>query len=211
MASVSLETFFTDVAIHVPACPEPVMAHAVRNAAIEFCKDSLVWRETLDAETLSASDFPYDLPTTQGGVTTAILDLRIDGRSIAPISEVDLNKAAADWRTATGTPTRYFMPSPDTLSVYTLPDSSISFMLSVAYMPTRTTTVVPSFLHTRYAPGIAAGALAQLFALPEKPWTNPAAAAMWSNVFGAKKAEAKASAQRSFTAAHLVVDMRRHW
>ena len=211
MSTVSLESFFPDITIHVEGCAEPVMTHAVRNAAITFLSDTLMWRETLDQESVSASGFPYDLPSGPGGITASVLDVRLDGAALRPITELDLDKQQQDWRTQTGTPAWYWHPGPDTISVYPLPDAPVLLTLTVAYTLTRTATAVPAFLHMHYAPVIAAGALAQLFAMPNKPWSNPQAAAAWADRFGAWKADAKAKTLHSHSEARLSVDLRGHW
>lgn len=211
MASVSLDTFFSDITIHVDGCPEPVMAKAVLNTLIDFCADTKVWREYVDCGTVRAASFPYDLGGNAGAVVAGLLDVRINGYPLEATNETTLDAIRVEWQDDRGTPAGYYLTDPDTLMVYPLPDMDYQMRVSQYYTPSRDATAVPSYLHQRYATIIAAGTVAQLMAIPNKPWSNPQFAAVWSNRFGAKKAEVKIAVNQSMVMSNTRVSLRGAW
>lgn len=59
--ATALTEFYTGVQLHIPSCPSPLMAHYLREAAREFCKETLIWQDWCDNLALAVNDREYTL------------------------------------------------------------------------------------------------------------------------------------------------------
>lgn len=187
--------FLSDVMPEVPDCPLFLAENHVRNAAIEFCDLSSVWRyET--APDLIGGDESYSFDPPSGSVVARVIQAWVNGDEVFPKSASELNSIYSDWRSAVGsakyitsiTPREYkIVPNPS-------PSDDQKLSLLVALKPTRTSTTCPDFLLEDYIEEIAHGAKARLKEISDKPWTNTSEAIAHRGKFmmGVMRAQSRA-------------------
>lgn len=194
--SVSYEVFLPHVLPYVPNCFEEQARIAIRNACIDFCRDSLVLQEDLDPIGSIKGTNTYDVDVPTGYVLTQILSLYYVGRRLERKSQLELEKLyTRDWQTLVGTPRAFTQFTPDTFSVAMNPDETVrnAFTGRIAYTPSRASTTVEDVVFERYVDDIVAGALARLMVTPDQPYSDLKMAAV-----NAAKFKAGAAAARSF-------------
>lgn len=210
MASTRFDAFLPEVAPLVPGCPNPVAVNAIRNAAIEFCTETLVWQEAQEAFSATSTDFPMTLDAPSGTRAVQVVSMTVGGVPVDPVTEDDLDRTMPSWRTQSGDGVQgFYQPDDATVSVYPLPANSLSFQLRVAYSPTRAASSMSADIAQRHMEAIAAGALARLMDMPAQPWSNPDQALVMRGRFNNAIHNARIAVNKSRTRAPLQVQMRR--
>lgn len=221
------DLFLNEVMPDVPSCPNAVAVNAIRNAAIEFCQKSLVWRQELDPVDVYQGQDAYDLDNMPyGSVIERILNLYYLGRKLAPMSMSRLDAkrklaAASKAAAALGNPTdltyvppivvEYGQNSPTQVVLYGMPDGNFmgGLVMNCVLMPSRVSPGIDSSVTDRYLDGIVHGAKSRLMAIPKKPWTDGAIAAYHKREFNTVCGTASADASHGFGRASVRVAMHR--
>ena len=175
-----IDDFLPLILPRAPGCPEPIAFDAIRQAAIEFCERTRIWRDT---DQFMADEFG-DIFAPAQSVVYQIEDARFDGRRLIPIGVQDLNGMYpdCDWTTKTGEQPQYVTQlHPDTIKV--VPSMSGMVTLTLLLKPTNNAQELPDFIFDQYARTIADGALAEILMIPGQPYTNPQGGAMYSQRF----------------------------
>lgn len=175
-----IDDFLPLILPRAPGCPEPIAFDAIRQAAIEFCERTRIWRDT---DQFMADEFG-DIFAPAQSVVYQIEDARFDGRRLTPIGVQDLNGMYpdCDWTTKTGEQPQYVTQlHPDTIKV--VPSMSGMVTLTLLLKPTNNAQELPDFIFDQYARTIADGALAEILMIPGQPYTNPQGGAMYSQRF----------------------------
>lgn len=159
MAAITL--MVPDVAVNVPDCPEVVIEKYLRQSAIDFCRRTYAWRSA-EAETLSSSELPYDVPAPAGGRVFGVLSVMAGGVALENSGVRDLDIAVSDWRTVTGVPEMFVEESRGLVTVIPLPSTSMDFIITAAYEPTATATTIPDELYRDYQDAIVSGVIMRL-------------------------------------------------
>jgi hypothetical protein len=165
--------------------PYPVAVQAVRDTAIEFCRDSLFLRSSLDAVTLESGVYEYDLDPYEGSQAriVRVFDMWVDGARIYPYSVFDLQRTNEDWQTKEGQPSGYTMLSENKIRLYPIPDAASTLTGYAGIAPTRSATSLDDTLVDRWMDGIVSGALARVIAVPRQPYSDANAAIYHRSVF----------------------------
>ena len=82
MATVTYNTFFPYLIPLIPHVPDPVAEQAVRDACIEFCKESLIWREQMDPLSSIKGEPVYELDVPTEANLAHVIDLYYAGRRL---------------------------------------------------------------------------------------------------------------------------------
>jgi hypothetical protein len=175
----------------VPGASQIAAAFMVRLAAREFLERTRAWRHTLTVD-VTTNDFEIPVPDY------AELH-RVERASWGPIDLTvsQFNDLPADWQSMTPAVPKYVSQSEwGRLILYPFEAGTLS--LSVFLKPkaghdfTRSSVMlqdyynqVPDFLLHQFAEPIGCGAAARLQMLPERPWTDPAAASINAARFNA--------------------------
>ncbi len=183
MANKAWSDFFNWVLPHVPGCAQTVAEDAIREAAIDFCDSTLIWRRELSIDSVAGGNGTYDLVApmaaqySDGNViqTTSIVDAKFNGVRIFAKTDDELKALfGSDWDSHTGTPLYFNMVDENTARLAPIPTSAIvgGIWLKVAVIPMQEAAEVDEFLWVNYRQEICAGALAELQKSPRKPYTN---------------------------------------
>lgn len=178
-----LANFQPYVATEVIGCPDPTLNQAIVMAAIEFCRESQSWTETLDPVTLVNGTRDYELDVPMNAYLYTVRDVWVGSRRLSPALQSDVS------RDETGSePSTYNMAADRTmLSVYPVPAAVMgaSLVVRATFTPTASATTLPDYLGHRYMDAVTSGAKARLMAMPGVPWSNPQLAVYYKSVLDA--------------------------
>ena len=189
--ATTLTSWHEDIVHSVPGCPNFVITKALRETAIDFCEDTLLWYTDLDRITMVDGTNSYALSVAAGlqGQIAVIQSVKFktNGTADSTFTEIPpttlLEMAAtkvANWEFETAdAPTYYYLDVDDNLILYPIPSagSTSGLLLKVNLRPTETATSVADFLFTRHRRLIMQGAKAKLLSMVGVPWTDDAKAA----------------------------------
>lgn len=197
-----LSQFRSRVSRNVPGCPLPFIDKVVRDAAIQFCKDTLIWKvkfEVADVLYTSINSGDNDSITLNIYDYIDTGDVSVDdsgGVSFSDnyalfdpilVSEIKIDQQPYNikhekyYNDITDLETggyKYFnFPSRYTVKIFPLDEfadaqRNFDVFLSLAVKPTTITTVVEDTLYYDYQEAIAAYALYLLFSTPGRQWSN---------------------------------------
>lgn len=182
MADVALSTQFWKVQQHCPGAPTPLVFYAFAEAAKEFLYRSEAWR--YDVPTLLdydiADTFPNlaaAIPANTWVVRPVALKWAEDGALIPFVTRAKLDEAAPLWETETADrPTNWTITGPRQYRIY--PRSSIDTPTAIRArvalsIKVPESTTIPEELMHEWDEAFVAGALARLFGMSGKDWTDP--------------------------------------
>lgn len=191
----ALSAFYPYVVPIAPGIPNFAIDRALVDAAIDFCRRSFVWQETLDPIPLVDGEAGYELYPMEGEIVAA-LEVRITrepgGRSIdlarALAAEVALNAEQ-------GTPTVYAHRHPNLLDLAPIPMDAGQVHVRVALEPKAGASRLDDSLYGDWREAIGAGAAARILLTYGDP--NQAAVARGAFNDGINRASAHALVTRS--------------
>lgn len=192
----------------VPGCADPIAIRAIRNAVVEFCERTALYRSTLAAIDVVADTAEYALAAPAGYAVVDVRRATLDGYPLTFKSQDQLDREwnedargmalylyhrkvgegldAKSWQTAVSDrPQTYFMTNPSTIRLVGIPTTAITggLLVTVALKPTPAATQIVDWLYNDYYRTLAYGALAELLKLPKKPWTDMALASHYHRLF----------------------------
>lgn len=201
---ISFDEFLTEVLPDVNGCPDPSAINAVRNAAIEFCTRGNVWKVEMEIFQTESGVIAYDLDSPVNGARIIqVMAAFLDGMEIKPRTEDSLDAGMPGWRTIAGKPTFFFQPTPELISLASVPDGTYTVSGIVALCPTRKAGGIERFIYEQYLDVIASGAKARLMMMPGVPWSNPELAAFHDAQFNTGVAAGNVEAARGFSRAPI--------
>jgi hypothetical protein len=170
------------VSPYVKACEDNMIRSALRAAAFKFFRDAPVWTETQtitvvtdtpgDGEQVAGTTF--DLESDYTCITQRVLEVCIDDGSALDESLYEITEDEVldfdDVTYAVGT----------------------VITIKKQIFPTLSCASYPSWVLNRWMDGIVAGTLMRLYAMADKPWSNPKAAESQSGEYRAAVARAHA-------------------
>ena len=166
----ALEDFLPHLNIQVDGVPRIFMLDALRLTCIEFCEQTLLFRETVELP-ISADVSDYELePSLCDSEVCRILDVWINSARIRAITPDDGIRTNEIYDSAT--PTSYYTMDPALLTLVPTPSATADLKVSFAYKPEHDADNVPETLYTTYREIIVRGAAARLLIMPNRPWTN---------------------------------------
>lgn len=204
MATTLWSAFTNDVLLDTPNCSAIVAEQAVRDSAIDFCRRTLVWVYDPGVIAVGAALADYQLEPPAGTKVERVLEVKVDGRQLEPKSPDELNGYYADWAAEKGQP-QFYASSEDSETIWLVPRPTQTGQMSqrLALRPTQASTGLDSILYERYRDAIVCGALAALFMMPNKSWSNPALGLDRRLQYNRRVGSVQAEALRGFTRAAL--------
>lgn len=167
----SLKAFYPAIMPFAPGVPIITAENWIRQAAIEFCERTKLWRWS-DSFTLT-SDLSEDILSPAGSTVFGIELAELDGRKLTSVTPEWLDANLSGWRTNENIEGggRYFTQlEPNTICV--VPNSIGTLYLSLFLKPSHDATEVPDFIADQYRQAIADGALGQILAIPNQSFTD---------------------------------------
>jgi len=193
--SVSYSDFFPEVLPYALDVSEPQAIFAIRNACIEFCERTLIWRDTFTAD-LVVGQSTYAVAAPLDSRRAAIVSLWVDDRKFEPTGDDYLAaRFGLDYRDADGLLGYYTegMSGEFILAgrpTFDLPEGIKGVQ---ALTPSRDSDEVGlDYVYERWIEVIAAGALARLMSTAGQPYYNPQVSMFYATKFSAGMNKAKA-------------------
>jgi hypothetical protein len=168
-------SFYPDLLMHVPGCPDILADQALCRASREFFRRTRAWMVWLDPITVSASTFTYDLDLPQDSVVVRIEKSTLDGSPFEILSWRDLNKdITVDVVDKTG------ISSQDRQTV-SLPKACADgqiIRIQASLMPTLSAAGIQDVYFDQYMEDIIQGAKQRLMMTDGQPFYKPQLAAV---------------------------------
>ena len=177
--------FFDYVLPHVPGCPQAVATQEIRNAAIDFCSRTRLYRHD-ETFTVLANEAKYPLTPVTDTVVSEVLRVWFNSREIYPKNEDELASINNDWKNWVATQAYYYFRADErTLQLVPKPNTGYtSGMVIIATLkPTRASLVIDTRLFEEYVEEIAYGARYRLMLYPSVPYSNPPLAKVNKDLF----------------------------
>lgn len=174
-----LDDFSKYVVPYAKGTPAPTVRDAVRQAIIELCARSRVWRHELTGVAISTTELLVPVP-----VDTQLFEfesVRFNGERLDPTLYSSLDDMWPSWRTDTGQPRCFLQRIPGTIML--VPAMAGTLDMTVFLRPSELALTVPDFFLLNYAKIISYGALGKILAIPGQPFSNPDLAAFNINQF----------------------------
>lgn len=169
---------------YAPGCPAPTAYFGIRQAAIDFCERTRLWRYEDDFDI--PGDESESITTPYGSVLHEIELVQFDDEDLEPQTTDWLDKNCRGWRAneLTGQPSYVVQTEPNTLRVVPWVAGHINLFLWLK--PSQDATELPDFIIDQYRETIAHGALARILMMPGQPFSNPNLAGTFGALFTSK-------------------------
>jgi hypothetical protein len=208
------ESYLYKVLPDISGCPPIVAEDKIREAVIELCHRTSIWRKTIPAFYLSENVPSYELlmedyeqlAQVRWGYLTDDNGQRID---LNVTSEDTLDAGSAKgWRALVGVPEFVFMLSPETIQFASIPNARFAASIGASIKPTQDSFEAPSFIFNQYIDVIAAGAKAKLLDMKGQSWYDPASARKELDKFNNMVGDARSAVNRGHNNQPKLVKMR---
>lgn len=174
---MTLDDFLPYVLPLAKGCSEPLAKQRLRLAIIDLCKRSMVWREFQTSVPTVLNQTAYAYAPATGQQVLELLEVKLNGIEV-PVVSADEGKALDNANTI-------YTYAYGKLGGFELRPAQAAAQPIVTYSvvgPALTANTVPDAFG-KYVEGIAAGALARLYATPGMEFTNAQAAGIYAGLF----------------------------
>lgn len=180
----SLDAFAPSIRPYAPGVADPTLYFGVRQAAIEFCERTRLWRFE-DSFAVTADDYE-GIAAPYGAEIHEIEAVFFNGQAIDPQSTSWLDVHMQGWRTGelSGLPKYFTQTEPDTIRL--APHQAGTLGLHVWLKPAQDTDELPDWMADQYREVIAHGALGRILLMPNQSFTNAELGAVFAGSFQAK-------------------------
>lgn len=214
MSDVSYEVFLPHVLPHAPNVLDDQAVIAIRNACIDYCRETTLLQADIDPITVVKNVNNYEIDVPKGYVLGQVLGVYYRGKKLERRSQLELEKMfSMNWQSLTGTPQVYTQFNPDEIILALCPSETVTEAITgrYSYMPQRDSTTVDARLYERHLEDIVAGTLGHLMATPNQPYSDAQAAAMYQSLFRTAKQTTRAYVAGGMNHAALRVRYNRIW
>lgn len=205
-----------------PFCPgisSGAINQAVRDSAIEFCRETDTWVEKLGRIDVIADTYEYILSVNDAKIVSIEnAKYKQDGeddtffRNLEPLSERQKDRQQEEngnWKflKSSGPDGYYYDLNHEAFYLSPIPtiQSIQGLLIKVICIPSNDALTISSFLYDNYKLVIQAGAMYILYNQLAMPWANPSAAAQALIRFEEGKAEAKRRVRSGATSMPITI------
>jgi len=165
MADISFDTLAEELRLDIPGMVDALAVREVRNAAIDFCNRTRCWKFEQDTITTS-TETEYDMEPPSGSVVSEVIRVKY----AANVLEGKPYEVLLDY--ATNSTMYYGVLNPRVLKLAGTPVADKTLDVMVALKPSISSRRIEDYIYEEYSEVFRHGALARLFAMAGKPWTN---------------------------------------
>lgn len=200
----ALTVLVPDVLAEIPGIPSFVAQRQLLRATRMFAEQTRAWRVNFQLSTVADTatyDLSSSLPTTTELVDVISIKNTGGGEPVHPKTYIWLDQNTSDWRSETDIAAKwYVLDGNNTIRFIPTPSSTTAnlYDVRVSVKPLLTATVIDDVLVNKFSEEIIHGALALLYVIPNKPWTNNGLATYHQLLFSASYASARAEAADEF-------------
>lgn len=193
--------FFDMLSPEVPGCPQAAQVNALRQSAIAFCEQSMVWKYDHPdiAVVIGTAKYIFDPP--EDAMAHAITWAEFNGTQLETRPMVaDVNTWSS--KRQTGKP-EFVLGGPVSLTLVPTPDIEGTLKLTVVLKPSQGADGIDDNIFNEYREAICHGAMAKLMLSPKKPYTDAVMANYHDQMFRIKTGHASVRSARNYTRAPL--------
>jgi hypothetical protein len=218
MATKNFSDWRTEVAKYVKfqSTYNDTVDSEVKETIRDFCRDTGVWKKTLQRISTVADQATYTLtiPDTDGAAEVCYIDnvkYKEDGadddqfRNLEPFTEeeTDLYENGSWSFHESPDPYKFFSNASKQLLLYPIPTvaSTSGLLVRVVVRPTDAATSVIDHIYIDYKKAIAVGCAAGLMNMPNKPWSNAEMGQFYQEQYLARRDEAYQNVKSGYTKA----------
>jgi hypothetical protein len=199
--SINFDYWLDDVMPSVGGAEIEFVLREIRHAAIDFCERTNVWRlEGLTQNVVAGqSEYLLDSPLDRCEIVQ-VLEVKYD-KSVIPVTpQSRLSQNNSNYASLKGIPACYWQDYPEKLNFYPVPNTGLvnGLMYKVSLRPSRVANIINESVGKRYFEAISHGTKARMFAMPKKPWTDPALASYHMQQFDQKISRARDEASTGY-------------
>ena len=178
-----------------PGCPELVIDQNLRQAAIDFLRDSGSYIVTVPAFAYTANVSAYAHAPAADIQLSGVVEALVAGQTTA----MRMGTPSVAYLATTALYPRVFIAGDDnsTFTLWPTPTTPGTLAYRYSAYPTQSATTVPDIVVAQWADAIARGAKARILALPGKSYTNTKLSVLYEQQFRAAINRAKILRQRS--------------
>lgn len=176
-----VEDFLPKILPMVPGCSNPVAVNGIQQAIKEFCIRTSTWRHTAHIE---SSETISDLLCQPEGATVIRIEaVRFNGRSLKPISVVELNERIADWRSLAGDTPPGFYTQLEFDTIRLVPLAAGQVEIDMILRPKDESKDVPDYILDHFRNTIADGAMSYIYMVPGQSFSDAERGVFYQNKF----------------------------
>ena len=174
--SIPIEKFRNEIIPYAQTCPSVLIDRMVRFAAIEFCENTLTWRQPIDQFRIRSNLTDYDITPPDCSRIVTVIHAEHGGVKLIPITEKMLDDTVIGWRNDSAEICQYFyLPDKNTIRLVLKPNqrANKNIKIECIYRPSQDATILPDILYDYHLEAISHGAKHRLFAMPAMQWSSP--------------------------------------
>lgn len=187
-----VEELSVEALIAAPGCPETLVERMLRQAAVDFYRDSKAWRVTTEVAPVIAGIREVELELPGGTQLASVYWAKLDGKKLDLISSIHLEDE-------TGTPRGLALDGlSSTVQLNCIPRDTYlrnGVVARVAVMPLFSTDDIPEDLYSSHRDGILYGAITRLLAMPNVAWGSLKDAQTYAGMAAMAKNSARREAE----------------
>lgn len=179
-----LDDFLPGIRPYAPGVADPTAYFGIRQAAIEFCEKTRLWRFD-DTFTIAADDCEQ-LLAPSGAVIHEVEALSFNGYPLKPKTPDWLDEHRNGWREGllSGAPEYFTQTAMNTVTL--VPRASGTVSLSLWLKPAQDCDELPDFMVEQFRELIAHGALGRILLIPNQSFSNVEMGAAFGAAFQSK-------------------------
>ena len=211
MPTTNFSALLPEVSPEMPDCMDAIMINSIRKSAIRFCEETYAWEVDLDPIVMVANVAEYEIDQPIDQRIIRISQVIGSKGQIFFQSEADMDVRDRNWRVTTGDVVCVpIMISPIIMRMYPIPAASGEIIsMKGIVKPSPTSLSVATYIYDDYYTGLAAGAKAELAAMPGKSWSNPNMVLYYQGIFNQAVTDAKMRRTGGFADANRQVAYKR--
>jgi len=187
-----VEPLLVEALISAPGCPETIVERMLRQAMVDFYRETDAWRYTTDIAAVirNRGEVEVDLPANT--LIRRVYWARLDGKPLMAVSPRNVG-------TDTGVPRGYAINGlTRTLRLDPIPEQTYlrnGLEVNVSLLPLPELDDLPDELYAIHRDGILYGAVARLLAMPNVSWSSLQDAQVYAAMASGVKQSAKREAE----------------
>lgn len=191
----------------VQGAPDFLIERSAREAAIEFCVKTDVYRlEPEDLQIIAKID-EYEVTVPSGTELNHIIDIYRDGKPLKPVSYTRLLEITGDG-TQRAKPNSYSQRDNTVFYVAPVPDEKETLKALYSVKPSPTSTSIPDTIGREYREALVHGAIFRLQMMSGQTWSNPGSAANNKGLFDQRVGQVTREVKYGYSGGSLSVRYR---
>lgn len=185
-----LDEILPSIRPYAPGVADPTAFFAIRQAAVEFCERTRLWK--MEDEFPVTEDQDEALMAQPGAVIHEIESAWFDGHKLQRKTTAWLDQNCVGWRDRNAKGYPQYVTQTDINGVSIVPQATGTVRLELFLKPAQDTDELPDFMVDQYRETIAWGALGRILLIPNQSFTSPEMGATYMGMFKQKLDELSA-------------------